>query len=159
MAGSDVLFHKRLDVGKDLLAVELEEELVAGGGVEFDGDMPDAGVAQALGGPFDPFAAAAHRVVRAGEEEQGQVFGHLRQQAPVAQAGQTGEEAVVPVEGEAEAAPLVGQVAVYLAPVAVEPVLGGAGRREAAVVAAEGHAVHQLAAVMPALEGRQYCRA
>ena len=65
VAGSDVLFHKRLDVGKDLLAVELEEELVAGGGVEFDGDMPDAGVAQALGGPFDPFAAAAHRVVRA----------------------------------------------------------------------------------------------
>ena len=43
---------------------------------------------------------------------------------------QPGKQAVVPVQGEEKAAPLLGAVAVHFGRVPVEPVVRGAGRLE-----------------------------
>ena len=125
-----------------------------GAGVQLAADVLHACGLQALDGTQHALAPVAHRVGGAGQEQQGQVLGHPGQKSRVVQAQDAAEHAVVGVERKGKGAALVGQVLVHLGGVTVEPVVGGAALQPL-VVAHEGQVGHQLAAVLPAVHGRQ----
>ena len=66
-------FQPVTNVGKDLFAVQLHQQLMPGAGVQLDLDILHTGIQQALDRPLHTCALFAHRVGIACQEQQGQI--------------------------------------------------------------------------------------